>query len=545
MTVRQHVPVREIDHFVSGEPIDLAVDPEQEARITLVLRPRTPHHAMREHLERMAGHLPHQRRYFTREEFAHQYGATEADLAIVAAFAGAYNLEVAEISHPRRRLILRGKLADLSRAFNVQFVHLQHPDHGVYRSHRGAVHVPVELEPVVHAVMGFSARSQHAHPASSPAHPQLRLVDPRSVARAYHFPQKATGRGQTVGIIVLGGGFHESDLDAYFRHLKLPKPKITVVEVGDQRNNPADPDAIAACLAQNGVAGMHHARGQSHPYPHFRRNSAKNVEWTLETSMDVELVGTWANDAHIVVYFTHNNARGKYDAFSAALHDTTHKPTVISCSWGAPEGLISRVLLEEMDVMFQAAALMGVTIVCASGDEGDSSQHAGAPQAYFPASSPHVLSCGGTILPHVTGEHPVQTVWHEKIAGHTAESGYGESAVFRAPGWQGAADSARKMGGRIVPDVAAKADAQYGYDLIIGGMHAPGCGTSAAAPLWASLAALLNQELGNPVGFFTPLLYDQRFRSSLEPVGSATAHWRPKVGLGTPRGRDLLEALRK
>ena len=57
--------------------------------------------------------------------------------------------------------------------------------------------------------------------------------------------------------------------------------------------------------------------------------------------MDVELIGTWANDAHIVVYFTHNNARGKYEAFSAALFDTTHEPTVISCSWGAPERLIS------------------------------------------------------------------------------------------------------------------------------------------------------------------------------------------------------------
>jgi kumamolisin len=543
MTSQQKVPVREIDHFVNGEVVDLPVDPEQQARVTLVLRPRTAHHTMREHLERMAGHLPHQRRYFTREEFAHQYGATEEDLAVVAAFAGAHNLEVAEISHPRRRLVLRGKVADLSRAFDVKFVHLQHPDHGVYRSHRGSIHIPAELEPVVHAVMGFSARSQHAQHASSPAHSQRQMVDPRSVARTYHFPHKATGRGQTIGIIVLGGGFHESDLDAYFRHVKLPKPKITVVEVGDQGNNPADPAAIADCLKKEGVAGLHHAKGQSHPYPHFRRNSAKNVEWTLETTMDVELIGTWANDAHIVVYFTHNNARGKYDAFNAALHDTTHKPTVISCSWGAPEGLISRVLVEEVDVMFQAAALMGITIVCASGDEGDNSRQAGAPQAYFPACSPHALSCGGTILPHAPGEQPVQTVWRETIAGHTAESGYGESDIFRAPLWQAAADSARQRGGRIIPDVAGKADAQFGYDLIIGGVHVPGCGTSAAAPLWASLAALLNEELGTPVGFFTPLLYDQRLRAGIEPVGSPGKPWKPKVGLGTPHGTALLEAL--
>jgi kumamolisin len=545
VTSREYVPVREIDAFAHGDVVDLPVDPEQAARVTVVLRPRTPHNAMREHVERMAGHLPHQRRYFTRQEFAHLYGATEDDLAVVAEFAGAHNLEVAEVSHATRRLVLRGKLADLSRAFNVKFVHLEHPDHGMYRSHHGAIHIPAKLEPVVHAVMGFSARSRHAHPTSSPARSERRLVDPRSVARAYHFPHGATGRGQTIGIIVLGGGLHQSDLDAYFQHMRLPRPKITVVEVGDQRHNPADPAAIADSLAQNGVAGMHRAKGKSHPYPHFRRNSAKNVEWTLETTMDVELVGTWANDAHIVVYFTHNNARGKYDAFNTALHDTTYQPTVISCSWGAPEGLLSRVLVEEMDLMFQAAALMGVTIVCASGDEGDSSHHAGAPQAYFPACSPHVLSCGGTIFPHAPGEQPVQTVWREEIAGHVAESGYGESTVFDAPPWQAAAASARKSGGRVVPDVAAKADAQFGYDLIVGGAHVAGCGTSAAAPLWASLAALLNEKLATPAGFLTPLLYDQRCRSGIEPVGVSGSRWKRKVGLGTPHGTALLNALRE
>ncbi len=230
-------------------------------------------------------------------------------------------------------------------------------------------------------------------------------MDPRTVAETYQFPHGCTGRGQTIGIIALGGGFHESDLDAYFRHLGMPKPKITVVEVGGQGNNPADPDAIRDCLAKNGVAGLASRQGQVSTLTLTRRrNSDKNIEWTLETTMDVELIGTWANGAHIVVYFTHNNGRGKYDAFNAALHDTTHKPSVISCSWGAPERLISRVLVEEMDLMFQAAALMGITIVCSSGDDGDGSRHAGEPQAYFPACSPHVLACGGTILRQAAGK---------------------------------------------------------------------------------------------------------------------------------------------
>ena len=543
MNSRQYVPVREIDHFVSGEPVDLPIDPQQEARVTVVLRPRTPHHTMHEHLDRMARDFPHQRRYFTRQEFAHQYGSTEEDLAMVAAFAGTHNIEVAEISHPRRRLVLRGTLADLSRAFQVQFVHLQHPDHGVYRSHQGPVHIPAELEPVVHAVMGFSARAQYGHPASAVSPAARHLVDPRKVAHTYQFPD-GKGRGQTIGIIVLGGGFHESDLDTYFQHLGMPKPKISVVEIEGQQNNPADPEAIRSVLARFGMLGLRRGKGQSHADPQVRRNSDNNVDWTAETTMDVELIGTWANEAHIVVYFTHNNARGKYEAFSAALHDTTYKPDVISCSWDIPEKSASRVLLEEMDLMFQAAALMGISIVCASGDHGDSSGRDGKPQACFPASSPHVLACGGTKLHYVPGEKPVETVWHEVVAGQTEESGYGESSVFPAPQWQSVAASAGHHHGRVVPDVAAKADSEFGYELFVGGVHFAGNGTSAAAPLWASLAALLNEKLGTSVGHITPLLYDERCRAGTEQVGSSRTQWAPKVGLGTPRGTKLLEALR-
>ena len=541
MSAPNYSPVREIDHFVSGQVVDLPVDLEQVARVTLVVQPRTPHHTMRGHLERMARLLPHQRSYFSREEFARQYGSTEENLWVVAAFAGQNNLEVAEISHTRRHLILKGKLRDLATAFRVKFVHLHDSEHGVYRSHVGPVHIPAELKPLIQAVIGFSARAHHGSPAW-PTSPARHLVDPRKVAEAYQFPP-GSGRGQTIGIIVLGGGFHESDLDAYFQHLRMPKPKITVVEIGGQQNNPADPAAIRDFLAKSGVAGLHRGKGQSHPDPQARRNSDKNVDWTVETTMDVELVGTWANQAHIVVYFTHNNARGKYDAFNAALHDTTYRPSVISCSWGAPEKLISRVLEEEMDLMFQAAALMGVTVVCASGDNGNGSAHGVQPQAYFPASSPHVLACGGTVLQHASDKKLVETVWREEIAGHAAESGYGESAVFDAPGWQAAASS--QHGGRVVPDVAAKADFEFGYELVVGGIHVAGCGTSAAAPLWASLAALLNEKLGTAVGHITPLLYGPRFRAGMESVGSSGAAWKPKVGLGTPRGEALLKALRE
>jgi len=541
----RYVPVPEIDHFPHGKVIALPVDPDERARVVLVLRPRTPHHDMRQHVERMALQLPHSRQYLSRQEFAQLYGTTEEDLAVVAAFAGEYMLEVEEISHPRRRLVLHGRLADLAKAFKVDFIHLDHEDHGVYRSHHGAVQIPADLENVVQAVMGFSVRSHYACPATaSVQHAHQHLTDPRAVAKAYQFPNNASGHGQTIAIIALGGGFHESDLDAYFQHLNLPKPKITVVEVGGQKNNPADPEAVRAFCLQNGVAGIHRAQGKCHPLPHVRRNSTKSIEDTVEITMDVELIGTWANGAHIVVYFTHNNARGKYEAFNAAIHDTVHRPSVISCSWGAPEGRISRVLIDEMEHQFQAAALMGITVCAASGDEGAGCDGFGEPHANFPACSPYVLACGGTMPHHSPTQHVTETVWHEKIGGHMAESGYGESTVFPAARWQLDAGVPSQKGNRVVPDVAGKADAETGYAMIVGGSRIPGCGTSAVAPLWSSLAALLNEKLETNVGYITPLLYDQRCRDGVDPVGSSKAGWVPKVGLGTPRGSNLLEALR-
>src|SRR5208337_577280 len=103
---------------------------------------------------------------------------------------------------PRRRLVLHGRLADLERAFSVKFIHLHSEDHGVYRSHRGAVHIPADLEHMVQAVLGFSTRSHYAHPATASAsHVRGKLTDPRTVAKAYEFPGNCAGKGQTVGII--------------------------------------------------------------------------------------------------------------------------------------------------------------------------------------------------------------------------------------------------------------------------------------------------------------------------------------------------------
>jgi subtilase family serine protease len=113
--------------------------------------------------------------------------------------------------------------------------------------------------------------------------------------------------------------------------------------------------------------------------------------------------------------------------------------------------------------------------------------------------------------------------------------------------------------GRGVPDVAGDADENSGYTILVDGQVASNVGgTSAVAPLWAALVARINQQLGKPIGYLTPLLYTQLGKAGVlndvtvgnnDPTGgriggySAAAGWDACTGWGTPNGTKLLEAL--
>jgi len=547
MTQRRYIAVDEIDRLRRGRLVPLRLDDDERARISLLLRPRSGEHAIFTELKKMEVLLPAERNYLSREQYAERFGASDGDVAAVEAFAQNNGLTLAHTSHSRRLVDLSGTLAQVSRAFAVRFGCFEYAGHGVYRAPSSSVHVPAHLADVIEAVMGFTARTHYTYPAmTNPSAARQRLIDPRRIAQTYAFPNGSRGRGQCIGIIVLGGGFYESDLAEYFYQLGLPKPRITQVNVGDQQNNPADTNAIRDYCSNAKLCGLRQARGLSHPDEHRRRNSTKNIEWTLETTMDVELVGTWANEAHLVAYFAHNDSRGKFEALEAAIHDRYNNPSVISCSWGAPESLLRKEFVFAANRLFAAAALMGVTMCCASGDDGDGSRSAPKPQPFFPASSPFVLSCGGTAFSRPLKGKPVEVVWREKVGDRKGASGHGISSKFRLPSWQSSVVRRTKKRGRAVPDVSGKADAAGGYKCVVAQIHFPGCGTSAAAPLWASLAALLNERLRVRVGYMTPLLYQESFRDAIRALGDArrSSGWSWEGGLGTPRGEALLAALR-
>jgi kumamolisin len=206
-----------------------------------------------------------------------------------------------------------------------------------------------------------------------------------------------------------------------------------------------------------------------------------------------------------------------------------------------------------MDQAFADAALLGVTVTCASGDNGsDDRVGDGRAHADFPASSPHVLACGGTRLKGTAGTIADEVSWNDGPAG--GSTGGGISDVFDLPAWQSAAGvpasaNPDRRVGRGLPDVAGDASPATGYAVRVDGRDMVFGGTSAVAPLYAALVARLNQRLGRSVGFLNPALYGPAAGAIRDiTAGDNGAYragpgWDACTGLGRIDGARLLAAL--
>jgi kumamolisin len=451
----------------------------------------------------------------SREEFARLHGADPADFAAVHAFVTAQGLGVVQQHAARRTMVLSGTVQQFSAAFEVQLHRMSH-SLGTYRGRTGDISLPAELADIVVAVLGLDNRPQ-ASPHFRVRRPTATApvsYTPPQVATAYAFPP-GSGAGQCVAIVELGGGYRPADLQTYFAGLGTGQPSVTAVSVDHAANNPSG--------NADGPDG--------------------------EVMLDIEEVGAIAPEASIAAYFAPNTDAGFLDAMTTAVHDTTHKPTVISISWGGPESSWTAQAMTALDEAFQAAAAMGVTVCVASGDNGSSDGVAGGDHVDFPASSPFALACGGTSL-HVSGTGiDSEVVWNDG-AGNGA-SGGGVSTFFALPAWQQGLSSVSVQGQssvltkRGLPDVAGNADPETGYQVRIDGTDTVIGGTSAVAPLWAALLARINQVSGKPAGYVNARLYGNP--SALHDCTrgnngdfAAAAGWDACAGLGSPNGAALV-----
>lgn len=279
-----------------------------------------------------------------------------------------------------------------------------------------------------------------------PRTPRPASMTARQVAAAYHYPlAKATGKGYTAGIIELGGGFSQSQVASYFSRNGLPTPTFVSVPVGSGGNHPDGP---------NGADG--------------------------EVQLDMIVAGSVAPGATYRIYFADNSDAG----FLAALEQASVECDGISISWGAPENAWEPSVMDQFEAVIKVARAKGVPVFAAAGDTGSRDSSGAGNQTDFPASAPSAIGCGGTRLTlNTSGERASETVWNDDPT--RSATGGGVSKYFP---------------GRQVPDVAANADPDTGYEVMVDGQQGVVGGTSAVAPLMLGLHALL-WELSSGTAF--------------------------------------------
>jgi kumamolisin len=466
-------------------------------------------------------------RHISQQEFLEKYGADPANFEHLRDFAHKHGLTVDEgaSSLARRTMVLRGPASKMEAAFGVTLNDYEKAGKK-FHSYTGTISMLQEYAEPVEAVLGLDN-----HPIAMPhfrvldkkgkgkpkRHPsQMTSFNPPQVAQLYNFPMGPNGAGQTIGILELGGGYNASDLSSYFAGLGIAEPRVTAVSVDGATNTPNLPSSPSDPNADGEVA------------------------------LDIEVAGSIAPGANIAVYFTPNTSQGFIDALTTAIHDTANgPPSVLSISWGSAESNWTAQSMTVFDEACQSAVALGITITVASGDNGSSDGGSGN-NVDFPASSPHVLACGGTDLIAANGVIQQEVVWNDQPQG--GASGGGVSSVFPIPPWQMKANVPKPPtsgGGRGVPDVAGDASPETGYNVLFDGQSAVVGGTSAVAPLWAALIALLNQQCGSNIGFANLALY-QNAENGFNDITqgnngsySAGPGWDPCTGLGSPNGNQL------
>ncbi|MGH7617676.1 MAG: S53 family peptidase, partial [Gemmatimonadaceae bacterium] len=482
----------------------------------------------------------------TREELATRYGASKEDIDMVSRVFNAFGLETVSTNPATRTVVLSGTIGDMEEAFQVKLFNYTHPT-GNYRGRVGYLQLPTEVKDIVQGVFGLDDRrvvkrrrhpTRDANAARALSSIPSSWYTPKQLATHYKFPT-GHGKGQVVGLLEFGGGFFQSDLDAFCKLAGTAVPTVKAVSVDGASTS--------------------------------RRDGAEG-----EVMLDVEIIAGACPEATIVVYFAHWSEQGWVSIVDAVVHDAANDPGVVSISWGYPEdtGIWSRSAIKQVNESLKEAAHLGITVCVASGDDGSSDADMdGHAHVDFPTSSQYVLSVGGTTIPKKNGSGP-DLVWFEGNGLRTSQhgsTGGGVSAVFARPTWQSkiALKSVNPQGivGRCVPDVAANADWDASPYLLVVDQQAEGNGgTSAAAPLVASLVTLINAErgAGKRIGYLTPLLYHPPTGAGgtatvgsigctdIEVGNNTTAHgggytaslgYDAVSGWGTPYGTKLAAAL--
>jgi subtilase family serine protease len=470
--------------------------------------------------------------FLTPDQFTQQFGPTQATVNTVSAYLRGQGLSVTSLSHNHTLIDATGSVASARKAFAVHI--------GDFTIDGRAVYAPTD-EPSVPAALGDLITDiggldnvgvyqplGERHVASALSHttgPGGGFT-PSELRTAYDMLpllNGADGAGQTIAIFELDG-YKASDVNQYLSTYDLGSAKYSNVLV-DGATNTAGPGAI-------------------------------------EVELDMEIVSAIAPGATQKIYIGPNSTQGVNDTYNTIVTDNV--ATVTSTSWGLCETSSAPSELAALNTIFSQGAAQGQAVFAASGDSGAYDCNDTTLAVDSPSGDPNVVGVGGTrLIVGSGGSYGSESVWSSpkdtSRSSKGAGGGGGISSYFAKPGYQSGpgVDNAYSNGKRQTPDVAAAADPASGYSVYCT-VAAAGCnssgwiavgGTSAAAPLWAGIAADTNQYLianGKPtLGSASAMLYSlfntAQLFSAYHDVTSgdnlfypATSGYDQASGIGTP-----------
>jgi tripeptidyl-peptidase-1 len=304
----------------------------------------------------------------------------------------------------------------------------------------------------------------------------------------------------------------------------------------------------------------------------------------LEASLDTQYIFSLNSKAQTWFWSVPNDPFfSPFWRLVSELNMEENPPDVHSISYANSEKYMSQFEARKFNEEACKLALRGITIIAASGDTGAHGiEGCYAPPdnvpfddnctiaPLFPASCPYVTAVGATMLRSCRNPESEPTVTEIAASSDPADgglyitSGGGFSNIFERPAWQNKAVKAYlathnnvdennfNVNGRAYPDVSLLGS---NYKIMLNGRRLLVSGTSASAPVFASLISLANSirfTKGKPkLGFLNPLLYNKLLAESFSDITEGNNHcclstqwcceegfdvsegWDPVTGLGT------------
>jgi kumamolisin len=420
------------------------------------------------------------RQRFTRDtlgpwDFADRFAVSAVEYQRLVTWLEAHQLTVMRTVDSRATISARGTAAAIEAAFGVE-LHDYVDASGRFVASISGLTVAPEVAPTVGGVLG-------GFDGSYPWFSHAVRLNPGAMPLA-----PSPGAGAM-------GSFTASQLESMYSASAITNPgqgqTVVILGAGD----PPKPDDISGYF------------NLDHPYEHATNPGSYTVELVGgpnrdpkdvadqergENTLDVDMVAAFAPSATVVHVITATNAAGLFADGISYILDKHPKAIAVTVSYGRCErGAASEMPI--LNALFMQAKAQGQTWFFAAGDSGsdgcDNGPGNNTASVGWPASSPYAIGVGGTQI-DPAGSGTGEVAWDSWGGEFSGAGGGGASESLDKPAYQNGVTP--NDGARDEPDVSALGGPP-GVEVFLNGKAIPIGGTSAAAPMWAGMWALLAQ----------------------------------------------------